>query len=167
MVDTPWLGQAFSFFCNGEHFAGVTASLTPPALTATTGEQRGGGMLGPITRVTGYEALEASIELSELPRAVAGLLGQADQDFTLIGSLERGNEAQKLEIIIRGQITAIEAEAWSGSDQNFGQRTLKIMADFYKETRDGTAWFEVDFINHKLVVDGQDRMAARRAALGL
>ncbi|MGH6997245.1 MAG: phage major tail tube protein, partial [Phenylobacterium sp.] len=70
-----------------------------------------------------------------------------------------------VEIVMRGQHEEIDmGDAEQGEDADF---KVKSPLSYYKYVMNGRTEIEIDLLNMVMVVDGQDRLAVHRAALGV
>lgn len=159
----------FDTFQNGESFIGQVNSLTLPKLARKMEEIRPGGLDSSIKVDMGGEALELSF-------AAAGYLRSALRQFgaTSAGAVQlrwagayQADDTgiyQAVEIVGRGRYSEIDrgdAKTGESSETKF---TMPLV--YYKESVDGLVLFEIDVINNIFIVDGVDRLAAQRAAMG-
>ncbi|MGJ8514670.1 hypothetical protein R84981_001133 [Carnimonas sp. R-84981] len=159
-----------NLFTNGDDWKGEIATVTPPKLQRNMVEYRGGGMQGPIEIDMGLQKLEMSF-------VVAGFAAEhfknwgthiADTDtLRFRGSYESDEtgEVRAVEITCRGRYSNIDmGDAKLGEDT---QHTITASLNYYRLVDNGKELIEVDIINNICKVDGVDRLAERRRALGM
>ena len=158
-----------NLFVDGRGYAGQIAEYNPPDLTLTTEDFRGGGMDAPIAIEMGQEALETSFALIAYDINVLSLWGVADGQevpFTARGALESGDGTVTPVVHrMRGKITSLARGAWTPGSQPALTVTMRLA--YYQEVHGGTIIHEIDIENMRRVVNGVDRLAEQRAALGI
>ena len=74
-------------------------------------------------------------------------------------------EVDAVEIVCRGRVSEIdEGNSKSGDDT---EHTYKLSLTYYKKTVNGTDLIEIDNLNNVLMVNGKDRLAEIRRAMGI
>jgi P2 family phage contractile tail tube protein len=158
-----------NLFVDGRGHAGEIDEYSPPDLTLTTEDYRGGGMDAPVAIEMGMEALETSFALiSYDPDVLAtwGVKQDATVPLTIRGALEDPDGTVRPVVHrMRGKITSLARGTWAA-----GQKpalTVTMRPRYYQETHDGSVIHEIDIDNMVRVVNGVDQLAAQRAALGM
>ena len=158
-----------NLFVDGRGYAGQIDEYNAPDLTISTEDYRGGGMDAPIALEMGQEPLETSFSLIAYDADVLALWGVAEGasvPFTVRGALESFDGTVKPVVHeMRGKITSLARGTWAPGQKPALTVTMRL--NFYRETHDGTVLHEIDIENMKRVVNGTDRLAAQREALGL
>jgi len=159
----------FNLFADGRGYAGQGEEYTPPALSLVTESFRGGGMDAPVPIDMGMEALSASFTLLSYDANVLALWGVTEGNWvplTVRGAAE-GFEGTTRAIAhhMRGRITQIDSGTWQPGQKMPLSITMGLV--YYKCTIDERTIHEIDIENMIRVVDGVDRLAAQREALGL
>ena len=158
----------FAIFVDGRGYAGECQSYTPPALAIQTEDFRAGGMDAPIRLDMGMEALECSFVLNQYSAEVLALFGVSEGSrvpFVGRGALESYDGTVKpVAHTMRGKITRMERAEWRAGQA--APLTISMALDYYKEEIAGVVISEIDVINMVRVVNGVDRQAAIRAAIG-
>lgn len=160
----------FSIFLDGTRYAGVCSEFTPPKLAIKTEEWQAGGMAGPIPIDMGLEKLEAEFTMGGYLAGVLSQFGAMRHDAVLLrfaGSYESDGSGavRAIQIVCRGRYGEIDwGNASMGKDT---EHKAKLMCSYVKITVDGRDVLEIDLLGCKLIVDGVDRYAERRAAIGL
>ncbi|MCG9027077.1 phage major tail tube protein [Laribacter hongkongensis] len=159
----------FSVFHNGDQFLGEATELTLPKLAVKTEAYRGGGMVAEVDIDLGLEKLELEHSYGGLMYEIFKDFGITQMDGTLLrfmGSYQREDtgEVDAVEITVRGRHVEIDpGSAKAGDDTEF---KVKTNIAYYKLTVNGSTLFEVDTLNQIYTVNGVDRLAAHRAAIG-
>jgi P2 family phage contractile tail tube protein len=159
----------FNLFVDGFGFAGQVGEYSPPDLTLTTEDFRGGGMDAAVPIEMGMEPLETSFVLIAYDANVLNRWGVRQGQsvpLTIRGALESFDGSVKPVIHrMRGMITSLQRGTWSPGQQP--SLTVTVRPVYYREEHDGTVTHEIDLENMVRIVDGVDRLADTRAALGI
>ena len=158
-----------NLFVDGRGYAGQIDEYNPPDLTLVTEDYRAGGMDAPVALDMGMEPLETSFSLIAYDRDVLALFGVAEGNsvpFTARGALE-SYDGTVTSVVhkMRGKITQISRGTWAPGQKPQLQITMRL--DYYQEEHGGILVHEIDVENMTRVVNGVDRLAQVRAALGL
>lgn len=158
-----------NLFVDGRGYAGQVMEFTPPALALQVEDFRAGGMDAPIEVELGMEKLEASFVLSAYDRNTLGLWGIApgrEVQFTLREALESYDGTVKAVVHnLRGKLRKIDPG--SSKPGEIPTLTHEVAVTYYRQQHDGATVHEIDVINMVRIINGVDRLAAQRAALGL
>lgn len=159
----------FNAYVDGKGYAGQVSSYTPPALTLVIDDHRAGGMDAPAALDMGMEAMEASVELTSYDRDILALFGVAEGNqvpFSVRGVLESyDGTTTAVRHDMRGKITSMDSGTWTPGEK--GAMTVTFRLDYYKCTHGGQVVHEIDVQNMVRIINGVDRLAEQRAALGL
>lgn len=157
-------------FNSGLAYVGQVASFTLPKLTRKLDDWRGGGMDGVIKIDLGSEAMEAEWSLGGPMRdvlsqyAVVGATGVGLR-FACAYQQDDTGEVDSVEVEIRGRHEEIDmGEQKLGEG---GEFKVKTAIAYYKLVWNGLTVIEIDVQNGILIVDGVDRRAELRAAIGI
>ena len=159
-----------SLFVDGRGYLGMAEEVTPPKIAMQTDDYMAGGMPGPIKVSKGViDALEAEFTLKGYSSDILKLFNVEPcryVPFVFRGALsdcEAGTRA--IVLSMRGQIQEIDMGNWKPADE----ATLKIKMNvaYYRQEIAGETIMEIDFENMIFVVNGNDQLAATRAALGV
>lgn len=157
-------------FNDGVSLAGETGEIKLPKLGRQMEEWRGGGMNAPVKLDLGMQGLELEWE-------VGGLLKQAIRQFGLptfdgaqlrfVGAYQNDEtgSADSVEVTIRGRHEEIDMGSQKGGEDT--KTNVKTACAYYKLTINGYVEMEIDIINMIEIVDGVDRLADQRRALGV
>ena len=158
-----------NLFVDGRGYAGQIDEYNSPDLTLTTEDYRAGGMDGPIAIEMGQEPLETSFALIAYDADVLALWGVAEGEtvpFTARGAMESFDGTVKSVIHrMRGKITSLARGTWAPGQKPALTVTMRLT--YYEEVHNGVQTHEIDVENMIRIVNGNDRLAAQRAALGL
>ncbi|RKR02584.1 hypothetical protein C7446_2302 [Kushneria sinocarnis] len=154
---------------DGRGYAGNVDEYTPPQLTLATEDYRGGGMDAPITLDMGMEALETSFVLSAYDADVLRQFGVAEGNqvpFVGRGALESyDGTVRATKHVMRGKITGVDRGTWTPGSKPTMTVTMRL--DYYREEHSGETIHEIDVVNMVRTVNGTDRLAEIRDALGI
>lgn len=167
----PRILKDFNLFGDGNNWQGMIPSLTLPELARRMAEYEGGGMDGPIEVDQGQELM--TMEWTAGGMIVDGLFdsfGSPVHDAAMLrmtGSYESDETGDVIpvEIVVRGRHKTIGMGEASKGDNNTLSVTTTI--SYYKLSVDGEEIIERDVPGYVFRVRGEDRLAGRRAALGL
>ncbi len=155
-------------FVDGRGYAGRVEEMTPPKLTVKTEEHRAGGMDQPVEIDMGLEAMECEFSLHSVDREVLrawGLVTGAVVPLTFRAALQSEDGAvTAVAVKVRGTLKEIDFGAWKPGEK----ASLKAMVAvrYYRLEHGGETIHEIDAENMIRIVDGVDRLALQRAALG-
>jgi P2 family phage contractile tail tube protein len=157
-------------FNAGIAYVGEVSSVTLPKLSRKLEAYRGGGMDAEVKVDLGQEAMEMEFTCGGLMLDVLrqfGVMTAAGVMLRFAGAYQRDDSGavDKVEVIVRGRHEEIDmGEAKGGEDTEF---KVKSSLAYYKLVVNGRTEIEIDPINMVLIVGGVDRLAERRAALGI
>ncbi|MFA5495167.1 MAG: phage major tail tube protein [Porticoccaceae bacterium] len=160
----------FNLFGDGNNWQGQIPSLTLPELARSMEEYRGGGMDGTVEIDMGQEVIEFEWTAAGIIADIFNDYGTPIHDASLLrftGSYESDEtgEITPVEVVVRGRHKTIAmGEAESGGDNQIETTTS---CTYYKLTVAGEDIIEIDIPGMVFIVRGVDRLAQRRAALGL
>lgn len=158
-----------NLFVDGRGYAGTVEEVNLPKLTVATEEHRGGGMDAPAEIDMGLEKLECDWSCAAIDAEMLKAWGVAPGNAipaTFRGALESEDGTVKaVEVRVRGAVKEVDWGAWKPGEK----APLKCMmaVRYYKLTHDGSVIHEIDVDNMKRIVNGTDRLAEQRAALGI
>lgn len=161
----------FSLFVDGQGYAGRVDELTLPKLTRKMAEFRAGGMNAPFEIDMGMEKLEAEFTLAEYSEDVLKLWGvknNAQLGLRFKGSIEADDGSAAvtaIEVILRGRWREVDMGNWKGGDS--ATMKVAVAVSYYRFTSNGEDIIEIDVLNLVEKVDGKDRLAEHRKAIGL
>lgn len=154
---------------DGYSFRGQIAELTPPKITHIMEDWRGGGMLGAVKIDFGLEPLEFEWTLGGYSDLVTSQMGIVQLDGVMLRALgafqaEETGQATSVELVMRGRHTERDLGNWKQGEDT--EIKVKTALSYYKEIVDGRELLEIDMVAGIYVVNGVDRRAEIRAALG-
>ena len=156
-------------FVDGRGYAGHVTELTPPKLTIKTDEHQAGGMDTPIQIDMGMEKIEATFILTKYDPEVLKLFGVVDSNTTRFtfraAAQSEDNKVTPIILEMSGKLKEIDRGTWKPAEK--ATTTFNIALDYYKETIDGQVIIEIDVKNMKRIINGTDRLADMRSALGM
>lgn len=166
----PRLLKLMNVFNGGQSYLGVAQEVELPKLTMKGEDFRTAGMLGEVTANLGLEKLELTHKYAGIvPELFSGFASETiDSELVrFAGSYQRDDtgEISAVEVLMRGRHTELD-----GGNSKVGDNTetsIKTALTYYKLTIDGTDKIEIDLINAVFKVDGKDRYAKHRAAIGI
>lgn len=160
----------FNLFGDGNNWQGQIPSLSLPELARSMEEYRGGGMDGVVEIDMGQELIEFEWTAAGIIADIFTNYGTPIHDSNLLrftGSYENDETGQitPVEVIVRGRHKTIAMGDVESGGENEIQTTTTCT--YYKLLIDGEDIIEIDVPGMVFIVRGEDRLADRRAALGL
>lgn len=160
----------FIVFNDGNNYMGLIESVTLPKLSRKMEDWRGGGMDGAVKIDLGQESIQfawtpGGLILSALRQY--GAIGVADNLIRFTGAYQQDDSGNvdAVEVVIRGRHSEVDmGEAKSGENT---QQKLATEVAYYKLTVNNRVEIEIDLLNFIFIVDGVDRLAQQRQALGI
>lgn len=164
----PRILKDFNVFYNGASFIGQCMEFTRPKLSLKMEDYSAAG-IGPIKVFLGHEPLECEHNygghMEEILQDYGGTLEGVMLRFSGAYQREDSEDVDQIEVVIRGRHQEID----SGSAKP-GEKTefkVKTACTYYKETINDKIIVEVDLLNKIFNVNGVDRYAEIRKAMGL
>lgn len=157
-------------FNEGLAYIGEVSSVTLPTLTRKMEQWRGGGMGGVAEMDLGLEAMELKSTFGGPMRDILRQFGVTTVDGVYLrfaGAYQQDDTSavDTVEIIVRGRHKEIEfGDQKVGEAGEFGVTSGLV---YYKLLWNGRTEIEIDILAGIEIVDGIDRRAAIRSALGL
>ncbi|PZP30451.1 MAG: phage major tail tube protein [Roseateles depolymerans] len=159
----------FILFNDGRGYLGEVPEVQLPKLSRKTEDYRAGGMSGPIKLDNGMEGLELEWTAAGYLREVFAQFGTLKHDGVALrftGACQAEDEAvMAIEVVARGRHIEIDPGKAKPGDNT--EMKVKTALSYYKLSIDGKPVIEVDLVNMVEVVDGVDRLAEIRKALGI
>ena len=161
-----------NLFNDGESYVGLAKSVTLPTLARKMESYRGGGMNGPVKVDLGMgdDGIQLEWTTAGLDAQVFRQYGITRADGVLLrfaGAYQRDDtgEVSAVEVVVRGRHEEISmGDAESGEDT---EQSITTTCSYYKLTIDNEVIAEIDILNMVEMIDGEDRLADQRAAIGL
>lgn len=158
-----------NLFNDGDSYIGQIVEVKLPTLTRTMEDYRGGGMNGPIKIDQGQEAVELEWKCGGMMRGVLDQYGVPRHNQVMLrfaGAYQRDDtgDVDAVEVVVRGRHEEIDAgTAKPGDDTEF---SVKTACSYYKLSINGATVIEIDLQNMVEIVNGVDRLADQRRAIG-
>lgn len=162
--------KQMNLFVDGNSYHGQATEITVPKLAIKAEAYRAGGMLGEVDIDLGLEKLEIEHKYGGIMPEIFRQFGEVKIDGVLLrfaGSYQRDDtgDIEPVEVVVRGRHAEIDpGNAKMGDDT---EHTVKSSLTYYKLTVNGEDIIEIDMVNMVYIVNGNDRMAEHRAAIGL
>lgn len=161
-----------NLFNDGTSYVGQCKSVTLPTLGRKLESFRGAGMDGPVKVDLGHsdDGIQIEWTLGGWDLTVLRQFGAVRADGVMLrwaGSVQRDDtgETSAVEVVARGRHEEIDfGDAESGEDT---EHSITTTCSYYKLSIDGNVEIEIDLLNFIFVVNGEDRLAEHRAAIGL
>ena len=159
-----------NLFQDGVGYKGEVTEVNLPKLAIKTEDYRAGGMLGDVAIDLGIEKLEMEVKFGGLMSEMKEFFGSPNIDGVALryaGSYQREDtgEVEAVEVVTRGRYTEIDGGSSKSGDDT--EETYKAALTYYKLIVNGKDLIEIDLINDIYVVNGKDRLAEHRKAIGL
>lgn len=160
----------FNVFNDGNNYVGLVASITLPKLSRKMEEWRGGGMDGPVEIDLGQEVIHLEWTGGGLLDSALSQYGITSASGILVrfaGAYQHDDDGgvDAVEVVVRGRHKEIEF-----GDSKTGENTehkYTTTCSYYKLVINGVTKIEIDLLNFVFIVDGKDRLAEQRRAIGL
>lgn len=166
----PRVLKNMMLFNEGLAYVGEAKVVTLPTLTRKMEGHRAGGMSGEVMIDMGGEAMELKSQFAGPVRQMLrqwGVTNIAGVYLRFAGAYQRDDtsEVDQVEVIVRGRHSEIEmGDQEVGEVGEFG---VTSAIAYYKLIWNGRTEIEIDPLNMIEIVDGVDRLAEQRAALGI
>ena len=159
-------------FNEGDIYLAQVESFTPAKLTRKLEAYRGGGMNGAAHVDLGLDDEALSVEWS-----IGGyeLLALRQIGWTKIsgvmlrfsGAIQRedSEEYDAVEIVVRGRHKELDRGEYKQGENSATK--ISTLCTYYKESVNGETIVEIDTVNFIENIDGKDRLAGARRAIGL
>jgi P2 family phage contractile tail tube protein len=159
----------FALFNNGESYIGQINEVKLPTLTRKMEEYRGGGMNGPVKIDFGQELIELEWKCGGMMRSVLNQYGITTVNgvqlrFAGAYQADDTGAVDAIELVIRGRHSEIDAGTAKAGDET--EFAVKTAASYYKLTINGATVIEIDLPGMVEIVNGTDRLAEQRNAIG-
>jgi len=159
----------FNMFHEGGSWMGVANEVTLPKLKRRLEEMKTGN--GAIKHDLGQDAMEAEITLEDFRPEIMrqyGLINNAGVALRFAGAVitqDSTENTDSLEVIMRGRWEEIDHDTAKKGENHTTK--AKLAVSYYKLMINGEDIIEVDHANYIEVVNGDDRLAEQRKAIGL
>lgn len=160
----------FTTFVDGHNCVGEMPEVTLPKLARKMDDYRSGGMSAPVKADYGMEGMEAELTAAGYMKELFTSWGTLRHDGVMLrfaGALQ-GDDSESvdsLEVVMRGRFSEIDP----GTAKPGEATAIKYKAplSYYKLSINGETLIEIDAVNMIEMVNGVDRLAETRAALGM
>lgn len=159
-----------NLFNDGNNYLGQIESVTLPKLSRKMEDWRGGGMDGAVQADMGQENIELAFSAGGLLDTALRQYGVTSASACLLrfaGAYQRDDtgDVDAVEVVVRGRHKEIDfGDAKPGDNTKHKYTTA---CTYYKLSVNGRVLIEIDLLNLVFVVDGTDRLADQRRALGV
>jgi len=163
--------KSWMVIVDGRSMAGVAEDVTLPELERATESLRNAGMLGPVETDLGLSGLSMSFTLTEFNEGVLrawGLFGAGNIPVRFLAGAradETDATADAIEIAVRGRWKKISHGTVKLGE--VAKMTVEVPCSYYRYRVNGDTVIEIDLIAGTEIVDGVDRQADIRKAIGL
>lgn len=160
----------FNVFADGISLMGQVEEIALPKLARKMDTFQGGGMIAPVDIDLGNEKMEMEITCAGWLREAIkqyGLAQAAGGMWRFAGAYQDDSTGtySAVEIVTRGRFAEIDRGSAKMGDKSMTK--MKASLTYYKESVDGEVKIEIDALNTIFIVNGVDRLAEQRKAIGL
>ncbi len=159
----------FRVFNEGDSYAGIAKTITPPKLAIQAEAYRGAGMLAEVDADLGLQKLEMDSSYGGFVVGILRQFGLMQVDGAMlrfVGAYQADDtgQVQAAELVVRGRHVELDmGDAEAGKDTEW---KVKSSLSYLKWTVNGSVEVEIDVLNMIYSVGGVDRMKEIRDALG-
>ena len=161
-----------NMFNDANSYQGVAKTVTLPDLARKMEMWRGAGMDGPVAADLGHSDDGIKIEwtcggLDLISIRQHGITNASGVPLRWAGAYQRDDDGTvtAVEVIARGRHETISfGDAEPGEDT---EHTNTTVCTYYKLIVDGNVEVEIDLLGMVFMVNGEDRLAEQRKAIGL
>lgn len=159
----------FALFNDGESYVGQTTEVKLPTLSRKMEEYRGGGMNAPVEIDFGQELITLEWKCGGIMRSTLNQYGITTINCVQLrfaGAYQRDDtgEIDAVEVVVRGRHKEIEAGTAKAGDET--EFAVKTTCSYFKLTINGATVIEIDVPGMVENVNGVDRLAEQRSAIG-
>lgn len=170
MPGMPRKLKNFVLFVDGSNYAGEVSEVVPPKLTRKVEGFRTGTMQGDADAELGYEAMELTYSAKGFVHeqvkhfAADGIDGL---QLRFVGAMRREDSPsyEQVEITARGRMKELDFGAQTAGAMN--ETKVSVSCTYFKMSVNGSTLVEIDIINMVENINGDDKLSAVRALLGL
>ncbi|MBS0501122.1 MAG: phage major tail tube protein [Proteobacteria bacterium] len=160
----------FATFVDGNSYVGEMPEVGLPKLTRKMEKYRSGGMNSEVQLDFGMEGMEAELTAAGYMKDLLHSWGTMRHDGVLLrfaGALQSDDSesVDTLEVVMRGRFQEVDFGKAKAGDKT--EIKLKAAVSYYKLSINGQVQIEIDAVNMVELVNGIDRLAQVRAALGI
>lgn len=159
-----------NLYNDGVSYLGLVPEVTIPKLARKMEGYRGGGHDSELQIDMGGEPIEFEWKAGGLIEQIYGQFGMTSIDgvqLRWVGAYQddQTGRYKSVEIVVRGRHAEIDGGTGKPGDDT--EESVKTVCVYYKLTVDGRVLIEKDEMNLIFIVNGVDRLAEQRAAMGL
>lgn len=159
----------FDLFQNGVSWLGQVPSVTLPKLSRKMEDFVAGGMAGAVEVDVGQEKLELSFTAGGLMPDALDQYAATTVDAVMLrfaGAYQSDSEGgyTAAEVVVRGRYK--EVDMGDGKAQSDTEHKFTMPCSYYRLSINGVTKIEIDMLANKVIVNGIDRTAAQRNAMG-
>lgn len=159
-------------FNDGVAYSGLAKTVTLPPLSRKMEGYRGGGMNGTVKADFGmgddgivFEWTAGGLVTHALRQFGSSSATAVPMRFAGAYQADDTGKVTAVEVVIRGRHETIEmGDAAPGEDT---EQKITTTCSYYKLTVDGEVIVEIDILNFIEIIDGEDRLAEQRKAIGV
>ena len=161
--------KSMNIFADGLSYIGQATAVTLPKLTRKMEDFRGAGMNAPVKVDMGMEGLVLEFSCGGFMVDALAAFGAARHDATQLrfaGAYQRDDtgDVDAVEVTVRGRYSEIDmGDAKPGDDT---EHKFKAELSYYRLEVAGREVILIDIPNMVEIIDGIDRLADQRAAIG-
>lgn len=161
--------KLMNFMGNGNSYKGQITEITQPKLALKLEEYRAGGMMGAVKVNLGLEPLEVQFKMggymTELLKEFGGSIDGVALRFAGAYQQDDTDEVTGIELVMRGRFGEIDNGSSKTGDDT--EQSYTVPLTYYKVIENGKDLIEIDMLNSIFMVNGIDRLAEHRRAIGL
>ena len=166
----PRVLKNFNTFVDADTFLGEMGEVNLGKLAEKVESIRPSGLLGEVDVAMGLDKFEVEMKsagLADRLLAKFGRVGVASTLMRFVGAYQEDVEGavSPAELVVRGKIPEIDPGTAKAGDKT--EWSTKMTCTYVKWTVSGRVLVEIDWLNCIYIVDGEDRYAEIRAAMGL
>lgn len=165
-IRIPFVMKNFNLFLNGESWAGVIEEASFQTTKVKTQEHTG-GLLIPFTLWYGIETPELHFKSTELSGDIHKLIGKIDNATQITLRTAQGDDSSPG--AIKSTVVSARGNITSGDTENFSAghvtRHKYIMSCIYARVDAPGGSLEIDVLNNKYMVDGEDIVETLRGKI--
>jgi P2 family phage contractile tail tube protein len=155
---------------DGVSYLGLVPEVTIPKLARKFEGYRGAGHDSELQIDMGGEPIEFEWKAGGLIEQIYGQFGATSLDavqLRWVGAYQddQTGRYKSVEIVVRGRHAEIDPGTGKPGDDT--EESIKTACVYYKLVIDGRTLIEKDELNHIFIVNGADRLAEQRAAMGI
>ncbi|MBN6079905.1 phage major tail tube protein [Aggregatibacter actinomycetemcomitans] len=161
--------KLMNLLIDGGKYLGEVNEVMQPKLAMKAEEYRAGGQIAPVDINLGLEKLEAEFKMGgymvELISKFGAKIDGVQMRFLGAYEQDDSGDVTSVELVMRGRFSEIDpgnSKTGDDTEQNF-----KVPLTYYKIIVDGKEITEIDALNTIFIVDGVDKLAEHRAAIGV